>query len=371
MPPHVASENIQVKREGTGVTLEIRVPKEAVRQKEAEVLQVLARELSIPGFRPGRAPPHLLLRRYGEDAFWEEVRERLIEDWLNKALQELGLHPLTSPSVQVVEFAKGEGLAFRAAFEVLPEFTVPEELDISLEEPPPAEVREEDVEAVLADLRREAATLEPKNAPAEEGDVVHIRRGEHIWEGKATQERPIGRQLLGARAGTRVVLTDEENHAEEFEVMGVYRVLLPTPEETARHYKKESWEELREEVRAELLARAEARRRDELRLRALDALAEALQIPVPPKWLAEMVEQEMKRFPKSPEVRAEAEKTVARRLRREILIHRLSEEKGLKPDPEEVRRLATEEGEEEEPVHSRLLFERTADWVLEHLRRST
>lgn len=372
MPNDVPSENIQVRREGTRVTLEILVPKEALRQKEAEILRTLAWELTIPGFRLGKAPPHLLLRRYGEEAFWEEVREHLIKDWLTKALQELKLHPLTTPNVQVLEFRKGETLAFRAEFDVLPEFTVPEGLALEVEEPPPTEVGEADIEAVLADLRREAATLKPKDTPAEEGDVVHIRRGEHIWEGTATKDRPLGRQLLGVRTGTRVVLTDEEDHAEEFEVVGVYQVLLPTLEEAAQHYKKGSWEELREEVRAELLARAEARRRDELRLRALDALAEALNLPVPENLLAETVAEESKKFPHTPEVRAELEKAVAHRLRREILIHRLSEGKNLKPDPQEVHRIATEEGEDEEKVHTRLLFERTADWVLENLiRRST
>ena len=60
---------------------------------------------------------------------------------------------------------------------------------------------------------------------------------------------------------------------------------------------------------------------------------------------------------------------MALRLRREILIHRLAEEKNLEPDPEEVRKLAAQEGEEEEVIHNRLLFERTADWILANLRR--
>lgn len=362
-------ENIQVKRDGTLVNLEIRVPKEDILRTEAEVLRALAQELQIPGFRPGKAPKDLLLRRYGEDAFWADVRERLIQDWLERAIKDFDLHPLTSPQVKTVEFVKGEKFSFHAEFEVLPEFTVPDELNISISEPSPAEVREEEVEEVLAELRREAATLVPKDGPAEEGDIVHIRRGEQVWEGVASSDRPIGRQLLGARAGTSIILEDEEGHAEEFEIAGVYQLMLPSLEEAARHYGKTTWEELREEVRRELLARAEAKRRDELRRQALDALAEALQIPVPPRFLAETVEEEMKKFPKKPEVRAEVEKAVARRLRREILIHRLSEQKGLAPDPEEVRRLAAEEGENEEIVHNRLLFERTADWVLEHIRR--
>jgi trigger factor len=367
MPSDV--ETIQVRREGTSVSIEIKVPKDAIRKKEEEVLRLLGQELKIPGFRPGKAPKHLLLRRYGEENFWEEVRENLIQDWLSRALKELDLHPLTTPRVKTLEFVKGEALSFQAEFEVLPEFTIPEDLKISVEEPPPPEVREEEVEGVLNDLRREAATLVPKDTAAEEGDVVHIKRGEHIWEGQATASKPIGKQLLGVKAGTKVILTDEEGNAEEFEVVGVYNLVLPSLEETARHYGKSSWEELKEEVRKELLARAEARRRDELRRRALDALAEALNIQVPPGFLAETVEEEMKRFPKTEEVRAKVEKAVALRLRREILIHRLAEEKSLMPDPEEVRKLAAQEGEEEEVIHNRLLFERTADWVLANLRR--
>lgn len=366
----VSKDNIQVQREGTLVRLEVAVPKEAIRAKEEQILRALSRELRIPGFRPGKAPKHLLLRRYGEEAFWREVQENLVQDWLDQAIRDLSLHPVTTPKVETVEFVQGETLRFRAEFEVLPEFVIPEGLKIAVEEPPPAEVKEEDVAAVLADLRREAGTLVPKEGPAEEGDVVHIKRGEHIWEGLASSQRQIGRQLLGAKAGTRVILTDEEGHAEEFEVVGVYTLSLPTEEETARHYGKASWEELKEEVRQELLRRAEAQRRDELRRRALDALAEALNIPVPSGLLQSAVEEEMARLPKKEEVRAEVEKIVARRLRREILIHRLSEEKGLAPSPEEVRRLSQEEGENEEAIHARLSFERVADWVLANLRRA-
>ncbi len=365
----VPYENVRVQREGTLVRLEVDVPREAIRAREEQLLRALGQELRIPGFRPSKAPRHLVLRRFGEEAFWREVRGNLVEEWLNQAIRELDLHPVTTPKVETLEFVPGEALRFRAEFEVLPEFTIPEGLSIVVDEPPPAEVKEEDVAAVLADLQREASTLIPKDGPAGEGDVVHIKRGEHIWEGLVSEQRPIGRQLLGAKPGTRVILTDEEGRTEEFEVVGVYTLKPPSEEDTARHYGKASWEELKEEVRRELLARAEARRRDELRRRGLDALAEALNIPVPPGLLAKTVEEEMARLPKNEGVRAEVERIVARRLRREILVHRLSKEKGLAPSAEEVRRLAQEEGENEEAVHARLSVERVADWVLANLRR--
>lgn len=365
----MTDEAVTLRREGTQVTLEIRVPGKAILAKRAALLETLGREIQVPGFRPGKAPEHLVIRHFGEDAFWAEVKEHLVEEWLRKALMDHDLRPVTTPKVKDVEFVRGERLVFRAEFEVLPEFEIPEELSIQVSEPPPAEVEEEEVEEALEDLRREAATLHPKDAAAEEGDVVHLRRGERFWEAVATAEKPIPAQLLGAQRGAKVILTSEDGHAEEFEVVGVYTRSLPDPEETARYYGKEDWEALREEVQRQLLRRAEARRLRDWRAQALDALAEVLQIPVPPGLLAEVVEEERARLSNREEVKAEVERAVARRLRREILIRRLADQKDLWPSDEEVQRIAKETGEEEDRVRDRLLFEQAADWVIAHTRR--
>ena len=68
----------EVKREGDRVTLAVEVPQETVRKKEQELLRALAREVFIPGFRPGKAPKHLVLARYGEQEFEDELKEALI-----------------------------------------------------------------------------------------------------------------------------------------------------------------------------------------------------------------------------------------------------------------------------------------------------
>ncbi|MCR4391821.1 MAG: hypothetical protein NUV94_03350 [Candidatus Acetothermia bacterium] len=361
---------MQLERNGHEITLSIDVPKEAVQTKEQELLRALAREVKVPGFRPGKAPTDLLLRHYGEDTFRAELKEALIREWLARTLEAMALHPVTTPRVETVAFTRGGHLAFRAKFEVLPEVVVPDELPIEVAEPPPAEVNEEELAAVLADLRREAAVLEPKTGPAEEGDVVHIRRGDRVWEGEASAARPIGKQLLGATPGARVILTDEGGQSEEFEVTAVYRVLLPSPEEAASHYGFASWDAFREEVRAELLRQAEARRRHEQRVNALDALADAVNVDVPPGLLQEVLAEEIGRLRGNAALRPEVEAAVRRRLRREILARRLAEQKGLLPSEEEVKTRAREGGEEEAAVRGRLLFERAADWIIERARRS-
>ena len=359
----------EVKREGDRVTLAVEVPQEAVRKKEEELLRAIAREVFIPGFRPGRAPKHLVLARYGEQEFEDELKEALIREWLDGALAKAALEPVTAPEVSEVKFRRGEYLSFQASFEVLPEVDIPDELTISLAEPPAAEVSEEELQEVLADLRRQAAVLEPKGGPAEAGDVVRIGRGERMWEVELDPERPIGKQLLGAQAGGRVELSDEQGRRGEFEVTAVYKLILPDEGETATHFGEESWEALVEKVRGQLLKRKEEERKHAQRLAALDALADQLKLEPPPGLLAQTTEEEMQALKIKPELRGEVEQAVRRRLRREILARRIAEQKELLPSEEEVKARAQEAGVEPECMWVRLVLERAADWIIERARR--
>lgn len=363
------TERFQVERDGGEVTLQVEVPREAIEAKGRDLLELARERLSIPGFRSGRAPDHLVLRYYGEEEFARDLKEELVEEWLRRALEELGLHPLTTPRVETTAYARGERLAFRARFAVLPEISVPDQLPIDVPEPPPAVVTEEELQGVLAGLRRDAAVLEPKEGPAEEGDVVRLERGGRDWEGEATASRPIGRQLLGVTPKSEVTLADEEGHAEAFTVTGVYRVVLPSPEETARHYGHPSWEAFEEAVRTRLSEIAEAQRRRTWRLGALDAAVNALSVEVPPSLLAEAVAEEGKELGLPPSERPRLEEAVRRKLRREILAQRLAEAKGLFPSPEEVEAVARAADRDPDAVHAGLVIERAADWIIAHARR--
>jgi len=372
MPLPMAEETelqgFEVKREGDVVTVTVTVPREAVRRMEERLLQEISREVMIPGFRPGKAPRHLVLSRYGEREFEEELRDLLIREWLGKTLDRASLEPVTTPKVGEVEFQRGESLSFTATFEVLPELEIPDELDLRLEEPPPAEVTEEELKRVLEDVRRQAAVLEPKGAPAEAGDVVRIAQGERMWEAEIDPSRPLGKQLVGAESGTSVVLKDEEGHAEEFQVVGVYRLLIPEEDEAAASLGEESWEALVEKVRAQLLAQKEAERRHNFRLAALDALADWLKLEPPPGLLKQATEEEMEALRIKPELRGEVEGAVRRRLRREILAQRIAEQKGLLPTREELREEAEKAGVEPDRMWGRLIFRRAADWIIDNAK---
>src|SRR5271170_5482487 len=101
--------------------IELEIPAENVQKATDKVARELARVARIPGFRPGKAPVTLVRRRFAEDIEGEVVQS-LVPEYLEKALDDKKLVPVTRPEVDKVEFKEGEPLRFRAVFEVLPEF---------------------------------------------------------------------------------------------------------------------------------------------------------------------------------------------------------------------------------------------------------
>ena len=101
--------------------IELEIPAENVQKATDKVARDIARVARIPGFRPGKAPVTLVRRRFADD-IQGEVVQSLVPEYLEKALDEKKLVPVTRPEVDKVEFKEGEPLRFRAIFEVLPEF---------------------------------------------------------------------------------------------------------------------------------------------------------------------------------------------------------------------------------------------------------
>src|ERR1700735_3269450 len=101
--------------------IELEIPADNVQKATEKVARDIARLARIPGFRPGKAPVTLVRRRFAED-IQGEVVQSLVPEYLEKALDEKKMVPVTRPEVDQVKFKEGEPLRFRAVFEVLPEF---------------------------------------------------------------------------------------------------------------------------------------------------------------------------------------------------------------------------------------------------------
>jgi trigger factor len=154
--------------------IELEIPAEVVSKASQKVERDLARVARIPGFRPGKAPVTLIRRRFAED-IQGEVVQSLVPEYLEKALDEKKLVPVTRPEVDKVEFKEGEPLKFRAVFEVLPEFELGDYKgqEVQVDEVEAGDAR---VDQVIEEMRERAATFVPvEGRAAKDGDYALIK----------------------------------------------------------------------------------------------------------------------------------------------------------------------------------------------------
>jgi trigger factor len=154
--------------------IELEIPAENVQKATEKAARDIARIARIPGFRPGKAPVTLVRRRFAEDIEGEVVQS-LVPEYLEKALDEKKLVPVTRPEVDHVHFKEGEPLRFRAVFEVLPEFELGnyKNLEVQLDQ---VEIGDPQVDEALEEMREHAATFIPvEGRVAQNGDYVLIK----------------------------------------------------------------------------------------------------------------------------------------------------------------------------------------------------
>ena len=154
--------------------IELEIPAENVQKATEKVARDIARVARIPGFRPGKAPVTLVRRRFAED-IQGEVLQSLVPEYLEKALDEKKLVPVTRPEVDKVEFKEGEPLRFRAVFEVLPDFELGDykNLQVQVDE---IKTGDAQVDKALEEMRERAATFVPvEGRAAQDGDSVLVK----------------------------------------------------------------------------------------------------------------------------------------------------------------------------------------------------
>ena len=105
----------------------VRVEVEAQKVDETfdSVTKEFQREASLPGFRPGKAPREMVVRKYGKD-IEDETKRKLISESYRKALEDQKLDVLGNPDIEEIQFTRGQPLQFAATIETAPEFELPE-----------------------------------------------------------------------------------------------------------------------------------------------------------------------------------------------------------------------------------------------------
>jgi len=355
----------------TQVLVRVEIPAERVSQKIEELFRRASREIELPGFRRGRVPRAVLEARFGKDFLNEDAQTELIEEYLPQALQQLQLRPVSPPQTKPGEFDPQKDFAFEAEVEVLPEVTVRNYTDIEIEDVPMEPVQDSDVDAVVERLRLEHATLVPKagerSSIVEAGDIVEVKiSGEdQIREWQASPGELTGR-LIGHRVGETVVLKTDDGQQLRVRIEGVKILEKPDGEELAKTLGHEDIMALRAKIRQELEESRARRRERTLKLKILDTIVAQTPIELPPRFIENLVAQELERWQQQgmPEPAAEDVKrlreAIEQRVRRELVLEAIKRREGLALSDADFEKLLAEEAQKREmkPIKFRALLER-------------
>jgi trigger factor len=211
--------------------LTVGVPAERVDVEVDSRLKKAARNVRIPGFRPGKVPMKVMHQRFGPGVRQEVLGEVLSQSFQEAVIQE-NLRPAGQPSIEPRSMDPGKDLEYVATFEVFPEVEISEIADLEVEKLV-AQVTDDDVTEIIEVFRKQQGSWEVTDRPAQEGDKVNIdysgtRDGEAFDGGSAEGsdlELGSGRMIpgfedgiVGMSAGDEKTLAlsfPEDYHSEE------------------------------------------------------------------------------------------------------------------------------------------------------------
>lgn len=186
----------------------------------------------VDGFRKGKVPRKIIEARFGEDVFFEEAINLILQEEYPKAVDELGLAVINRPDLDIDGIKKGEGFVVNVTVEVYPEIEVKYYKGVEIEKIS-EELDEDAVQKELEALQKRNARLVSVDREAQDGDTVIIDYagfvGEDQFEGGTAENHSLKlgsgafipgfeEQLIGKKAGEEAevkVTFPEEYHAPD------------------------------------------------------------------------------------------------------------------------------------------------------------
>jgi trigger factor len=301
------------------VTVKLTVEVEPARVKKAfdAAARELAKQVNLPGFRPGKAPRRLLEQRFGEGVIAQTALENSLNDYFLEALQSEEIIAVATPEVDVQTFDENDGCTFTAQVEVRPEFDPPDHTGIQVSFPQ-WDVEDEDVDKHLDQLRERFAEVDEVDRAAGDGDYVTLDLQVFV-DGEELESAHVEDALYQVGSGGVTPKLDEElvdrmgedeftyvdTLPEDFPEQGgaeaEFRVTvkdvraksLPDLDDdfaqTASEF--DTLAELRADVRTNLLRRRVQEARHQVRGDVLEAYLATIDVPLPPAMIEDEVEQ--------------------------------------------------------------------------------
>lgn len=298
----------------TRVRINVEVPFTELQPDIDTAFQQMAKQIRMPGFRPGKVPVKLLEARVDKQAMFDQVIGDAVPARYSEAVTTSDVRPLGQPEIDITNKEYGEDLTFTAEVDVRPEIELPEldGLKITVD---PIEVSDEEVDTELQNLRARFGTLKGVERAAESGDFVSIDLSatvdcEDVPEAKTeglSHEIGSGQlieglddAIIGLKEGeTRVFPTTlaAGDHAGQdaqvtVTVKSVKERELPEPDDEFAQLASEfdTIEELKNSLTEQVQRVKRIQQAEQIRDKALEVLLEQTEIPLPEKIVQAQVD---------------------------------------------------------------------------------
>jgi len=386
------------------VRVEVEVPADLVGRGLQRAARALAKEMRMPGFRKGKAPPSLVIQRLGFGAVLQDAIRESLPEWYEQSLLSSGISPVGDPSIEIVSApeADGEPLEFKFEIGVRPPAKLGEYkgLEVGKAE---AEPTDEIVDREIERIREGFAKLEPVERAAADGDVLLVdfeglRDGKAFEGGKASDYllelgggqliEGFEEQLAGAEAGDerKVEVTFPEDYqAEELagedavftvEVKEVREKVLPELDDdfASEASEFETLEELRADIAKRVSEAVDERAEQDFRVAAVDAAVEAATVEMPDDLVQARAEERWDRVERQlaargmdpnaylqmqgktrEELLEESKPDAERELKRESVLAAIAEAEAIEVTEEEMAEALAHTAEHERTTPEKLL----------------
>ncbi|MGA6207835.1 trigger factor [Nocardia testacea] len=158
----------------TRVRINVEVPFEELKPDFDRAYKALAKQVRIPGFRPGKAPAKLLEARLGRGAVLEQVVNDALPGRYSEAVTTSEVKVIGQPEIEITKIEDGQELAFTAEVDVRPEISLPEDYSTIAVTVDAIEITDADIDEQLQSLRQRFGTLTGVERPVQDGDFVSI-----------------------------------------------------------------------------------------------------------------------------------------------------------------------------------------------------
>ena len=307
------------KQEHSVVALTIEITKAEFEAAKDKAFKKTGKNITVPGFRKGKAPRKMIEKLYGEGVFFEEAFNIIYPDAMEMAVEKSGIKPVGRADVDLGDPAEEGGLTIIAKVPVEPEVELGEYKGIEVEKET-VKVLQADVKAELNRMAQRNARTETVERKAKKNDTVDIDfegfvDGVAFEGGKAEHhELTLGSgafipgfedQLIGCKAGDEkdvVVTFPEEYHAKELagkeatfkcKVHKVEETILPEiDDEFAKDVSDtcETLDDLKKEITERLKAERQEAADNAFEEKVLDAVIDGMKADLPAAMIDSQVD---------------------------------------------------------------------------------